>query len=874
MQTIILKALEKGPDDRQQSMQELRLELETAISAAGGAQASITREHSFPGRLEIAHVVHIDLVGCSILPIEEQRLRLRELHKVVENTTEYVRTHSSDQVISLPGGEGLALVFFGDPEAPVRCAVELTHAINARSDIKLRMGIHSGPVYRTLDSKGGKSVEGSTVSVAQHLMDSGDSGHILLSQAMVDVLNQLGHWSTAFHNVGESVGKDGVRIHVFNFYSDGVGNPKLPTKLKIARVPRKQSVAGGKRLTPAHRESGSSHREKGSAKALVTTPIPQKSVRTSAPRVAVPQLRRWVWLVSISCVLLIAASLSISAVRNSLFHFLSASKSTPAGIPSLDEGKHVIVLPFDVQGDRETLGFIAEGLDEELSRKLSSLPILHVVSASVAEEQAKPKKIDLRGPADTIARNFGINLIVHGTVQEGGGYTRINVDFDDVADTRVLLTKHFDYPTAAINLLELDQQIYESILRELHLRPKAEERRRAANPTNSSDAYYHYLQGRYASRDSMKSEEAARTAIGFFQKAIQEDPGFALAYVRLSDACRAMYSSTKDRSWFDRSLEAVHKAENLNDDLPEVHLIHGDVYQQVGQYKEAIAEYEKAKKLSPSSDVPWSRLGQTYEKAGQPDDAIDAYMKATQQNPYSLVNRIDLGAAYFGFNHYEKALAQFRIVTDLDPGNYLAYWDTGAVHLAQGKWQEAIHDLETALAHHDASDANDANIHTNLGTAYFYMKRYSDSVKEMEKAVSIRPNDFTLVGNLADAYRWAKRKNALKTYEKAIDLASEQIKVNPRDADALGSLALYYAKSGNLMQAENFIRQARSIDASRSDLIYDEATIRMIAKQNEEALKALRLALEKGFPPTLVTPDPEFGSLSNNAEFKRLLENH
>jgi tetratricopeptide (TPR) repeat protein len=598
----------------------------------------------------------------------------------------------------------------------------------------------------------------------------------------------------------------------------------------------------------------------------------RRSVHSSAARVAVPELSKWFWLASISCLLvLVTAALSNSAIRDSLFHIFSAHPKPPAGIPSLEEGKHVIVLPFDFQGDRETLGFISEGLDEELSRKLSSLQILHVVSASAAEEQARQQKVDLKGSAEAIARNFGINLIVRGTVQEGGGWTRINVEFDDVPGARELLNKHFSYPAAAINLLELNQQVYDAILRELNLKLGADERRRAANPTTNIDAYQHYLHGRYALRNRRNSE-AVRTAIGFFEKAIQEDPHFALAYVRLSDACRAMYRATKDSLWINRSFEAAYKAQSLSDDLPEIHLALGDIYRQVGQSKEAVAEYEKARKLSPSSDVPWLRLGKTYENAGQPVDAIDAYMKATQQNPYSLVNRIELGAAYFNFHDYEKALAQFRIVIDLDPGNYEGYMNTGAVHLAQGEWKESIRDFETAIARDDAPD--DADIHTDLGTAYFYMKRYADSVKENEKAVSIRANDYVLVGNLADAYRWAESKFARETYQKAIELASEQLKINPKDTDVLGNLALFYAKSGNLTKAANFIRQARVIDPSQSDLMYYEATIRMLAKENAEALRCLRLALENGYSRALFVSDPEFGGFANNAEFKKLLTDY
>jgi len=591
----------------------------------------------------------------------------------------------------------------------------------------------------------------------------------------------------------------------------------------------------------------------------------------------VPRLRfpRWAWI-SVIGVVFVAGIMPflIPKVGDSVLQIFSGKRRTLAGIPSLEEGKHVIVLPFDVQGDRGMLGYVAEGLEEELSRKLSVLTQLHVVPASSAKEQAAEQKIDLNGPADKIARNFGINLMVRGTVQEGGGWTRITVKFEDVADARELLTESFSYPTAAIKPLEVDDQVYKSIVGKLRLRPGNAEQGRTANPTSNDDAYDHYLQGQYA-LSTRKNIEGVQTAIGFYESAIQADPRFVLAYVRLSEAYRAMYELTRKQLWVQKAVESAHKAQQLNHDLPEVHLALGDIYSKLGQTEEAIAELNQAKELSPNSDVPWLSLGKTYESAGQSAHAIDAYMKATQVNPYSLVDINELGAAYFNFSEFDNALAQFRKVIELDPGNYQGYINVGAIHLTQGKYQESIRDFHKALGFsHDAANG-DALIHSDLGTAYFYLRRYTESVNENEIAVRIAPNRYDLQGNLADSYRWAGNKvKASAAYEAAIELANEELKINPKDVDALGSLGLYYAKSGNLVRAADFIRESRSIDPSRSDLIYNEATVEAIAKRETPALKALKLALEKGYPATLVAIDPEFGKLRDKPEFQNLLKEY
>lgn len=591
-------------------------------------------------------------------------------------------------------------------------------------------------------------------------------------------------------------------------------------------------------------------------------------------KLTVLKLPRLGWLILAGCILVSGAlSLGISSVRDSLFHFLFGRVSAAAGIPALEQSKDVIVLPTDVRGDPKTIGYLAAGLDEELFRRLSALPISKVVSASTAEEQARVQKVNLKGSAEKIARNFGINLIVHGTVQEERGFTNISVTLDSVPDSRRLwVSKPFSYPDPAVamHLLDLQNDVYRSMVRVLKLKPNSQERAQAATPTGSIDAYDHYLEGRYA-LSHHAGPGGIHSAIRSYQSAINEDPGFALAYVGLSDAYLAMYKETTATSWIGKALESAQQAQKLDDNLCEAHLDLGDAYQKLGKTPDAVAEFDRAMQLSPRSDVPWLRLGRTYEAADKRDQAIDAYMKATQLNPYSLVDRNELGAAYFNFSEYDNALVQFRSVTDLDSSNYFGYMNTGDVYLAQGKYGESIQELQKALE--VAGDARDeAAIHSNLGTAFFYLQDYARSKREDEEAVRIRPGNYELVGNLADAYRGSgDSKKAMDSYETAIEMAKKQLDMNPKNADVLGDVALYYAKKGNLTQAADDIRDARLIDPYNANLIFYEATIYMIAQQPRLAIESLRMAFEKGYSPKLARVDPEFRSLWGNPDFQKLV---
>lgn len=169
--------------------------------------------------------------------MDQQQRLLAELQMLVRDTAEFARAQSQEQLIRLPTGDGMALVFFGDPEAPVRCALELGRTLRDHPDIKLRMGIHSGPVYRVADINANRNVSGGGINIAQRVMDCGDAGHILVSTAQADVLDQLTSRRHMLHDLGDFEVKHGLRLHLYNLYSDEAGNSERPTKANTLRQP-------------------------------------------------------------------------------------------------------------------------------------------------------------------------------------------------------------------------------------------------------------------------------------------------------------------------------------------------------------------------------------------------------------------------------------------------------------------------------------------------------------------------------------------------------------------------------------------------------------------------------------------------------------
>ena len=192
----------------------------------------MSREPDRDLSLEIGHVLFIDIVGYSKLLINEQTEVLEHLNGMVRGSEHVRAAEAEGKLIRLPTGDGMALVFRGSPEAPVRCAIELSRAMKQRPELRVRMGAHSGPIRAVIDVNERTNVAGAGINVAQRVMDCGDAGHVLLSKRLADDLAHDRHWQPLLHELGECEVKHGVRLAIVNLYSEEIGNPARPEKFK------------------------------------------------------------------------------------------------------------------------------------------------------------------------------------------------------------------------------------------------------------------------------------------------------------------------------------------------------------------------------------------------------------------------------------------------------------------------------------------------------------------------------------------------------------------------------------------------------------------------------------------------------------------
>src|SRR5438093_1380721 len=193
-------------------------------------------------RMEIAHVLFMDIVGYSARLTDQQQALVDELNQVVRSCDEFNKAAAAGRLMKIPTGDGMALIFYNSPEQPVECAMEISRVLRHHPGLPVRMGVHSGPVSAVTDVNDRVNAAGVGINLAQRLMDCGDAGHILLSKRVAEDLQQDGRWRPHLHDLGEVEVKHGERVHVFNFYTGDAGNADPPRKLSEAK-PHHQAAA-------------------------------------------------------------------------------------------------------------------------------------------------------------------------------------------------------------------------------------------------------------------------------------------------------------------------------------------------------------------------------------------------------------------------------------------------------------------------------------------------------------------------------------------------------------------------------------------------------------------------------------------------------
>jgi tetratricopeptide (TPR) repeat protein len=318
----------------------------------------------------------------------------------------------------------------------------------------------------------------------------------------------------------------------------------------------------------------------------------------------------------------------------------------------------------------------------------------------------------------------------------------------------------------------------------------------------------------------------------------------------------------------DQAMQACERAVALDSDSAKGHTCLGTVYASRGRYQEAVEQFQRAVQTDPTSEGAYRGLASAYERLGRLAEAENTYRLAIQVRPEYWAGYGWLGSFYSNQARYAEAAREFSHAIALapdDPHNYLLL---GGVYIFMGDYAKAIEVLRHAIALFPTPEA-----YSNLGIAYFNLHRFDDSVTALEHACTATTMDYVSCGNLARAYYWnpSTRSQAREMYERAIRLAGETLRVNPRDGDTHVSMANYYAMLSDRPQALKHLQEALNLNSDIPEYLAIAAVVHNQFGEKDEALGWLEKARARGYSPAEIRASPELDNLRDEPRFQQLI---
>ncbi len=798
--------------------------------------------------LEIAHLLLIDVVRYSKLLVNEQIELLQRLKEIVRITECFRAAETRGELIRVPTGDGMALVFFHSPEEPAQCALEISKELQDHPSIRLRMGVHSGPVNRIIDVNEKTNIAGSGINVAQRVLDCGDAGHILLSAHVAEDLAEYRHWQTHLHDLGECEVKYGLHLHLFNLYKDGLGNPQVPEKLR-RRKRWKQ------------------------------TPTVHPISAPRGPRFA-----------------LIGALLvsTIALVASSLIFFNRASPSmtrapAPAGpvtseLAAIPE-KSIAVLPFENLSEDKANAYFAEGIQSEILTRLSKIADLKVISRTSTENyKSAPENLP------EIARQLGVAHILEGRVQKSGDAVRVTVQLIKAANDSHMWADTFDRKLA--DIFSVESEVAKAIADQLQAKLTGQEEQLiAAKPTDNPEAYDAYLRGLAY---NLKTQTFANAfgAQKYLREAVRLDPKFALSWALLSYVDAVGYRTTflqPTVALREEARQAAETALTLQPNLGEA--LHAKGYYHYSclrDYDAAVRYFEQARQFLPnSSQIPES-LAYVARRRGQWDRSEQYFNEAERLDPRNVSMLEQHALSYMVLRRFPEALRKFDQVIDIAPDDVETIALKAAIAQAEGDLPRAAALLGPLHPNADDPQALETHVYQAI------LKRRPAQIIPRLKEILAKPDPALgyINGELRFWLGWAQEvaddhAAAQESWRQAQSELEPLLKDQPENYQLIGDLALINMGLGDKAAAFRLIEREMAAVPIERDALDGPAPIEILARvaarmgKPGRAIAALQKllsipyngALAENVPltPALLRLDPMFDPLRNDPRFQKLI---
>jgi TolB-like protein/class 3 adenylate cyclase/Tfp pilus assembly protein PilF len=673
--------------------------------------------------LEIAHVLFMDVVGFSQLLINDESEILAQLNQLVRDTPHFREAEAAGKLIRLATGDGMALVFFNSPEAPVECALEISKALQSYPQIQLRMGVHSGPVNAVSDVNDRSNVTGAGINMAQRVMDCGDAGHILLSRHVAEDLEQYRQWQPCLHNLGDCEVKHGVRVHVVNLYTDELGNAEVPEKFR---------QANGKEQT---------------------TPV------TSASD-AKPAGRSRAWIVAL---IIVAAA---AAAGSYIYSHRSSSKAPPSSaapaVPIIPEKsnaapsqstvpeKSIAVLPFLDLSQAKDQEYFCDGMSEEILDALAKVEGLRVV-ARTSSFSFKGKSVDV----SDVRKKLNVENVLEGSLRREGNRVRITAQLINTRNGFHLWSETYERELQGVFALqdEITRSIVDALKIKLAVSLPAHEQR-------STEAYDLYLQGLYFSNKG--SEEDLRKALNFFQSALDKDPKFSRAWTGIAKVWFFLADVyVKPLEAYPASKAAALKAIALDEKDAEAHCYLGEAKRVLDwDLAGEDAELKRALQLDPNSAPAhfFSALLPLFR--GELKEGLRLVLEAEALDPLSPITSYVATAAYLANDQIDEAVMEGQRTLQLDPNYFYLDSNLAAAYREKGDFAEAIALYTKAQEATHFPSSGLAITYARMGRQIEARDILAQLLKEREKryvsAHSIAAV-YVAFGEKEEAFRWLER---------------------------------------------------------------------------------------------------------------------
>lgn len=700
-------------------------------------------------RLQIGHVLFMDLVGYSKLLLDEQRQYMEELTEIVRGTEQFRGAKEAGKLIRLPVGDGMALVFFDSPEAPVRCAMEISSKLKQYPHLKLRMGINSGPINEVRDVNDSANVAGAGINLAQRVMDCGDDGHILLSKRVAEDLGHSREWGPYLHDLGECAVKHGVPMFLVNFYGDGVGNPGLPKMLQ-----QSQSEQAAKAAAHGWKKS------------------------------------RAIYLTIAAAILLVAAvALSIGLY----------SREKPAA--PLPEEKSIAVLPFENFSPEKDNAFFADGIQDDILTTLAKIKDLRVISRSSVMGFRDAAAQNVRH----IGRKLGVANVLEGSVRKEGDRVVVNVQLIDTRNNRQIWANRYD--RTLVDSLGLQGELATEITDKLRATLSDDERAlAAAKPTRNADAYVFYLRANEISRNPDTLLEDYKAAEQLYMQAIELDPNFALAHARLASVCAEIFRYYEPTdSWRTKARSEAEAALRLQPNLAEGHFALGQcIYWMDQNYDKALEQFEIASRLSPSNADTRRLIAAIERRQGKWQAALETYEKVAKLDPQNPSTARELVYTNTSMRRWPEAAHWVEQMRTLAPTSLVAKIQSGYINF---QWKGDTRLLKSMLNEIPAGVDPDGSVTAARWDLAMIERDYAAAKKVLETS-SANETSYSIAGLTPKIFlegctfiALGDDASAQKAFEEARPAFEAAVKEAPESAERHAILGWLYALMGRKKDA-------------------------------------------------------------------------